>query len=403
MLSDELLKPLLVPNDKKIVLIVADGLGGLSMEEGGQTELETAVKPNLDALAKKSCLGQTVPISPGITPGSGPAHLALFGYDPLKYQIGRGVLEALGINLEMTPRDVAARANFATMNSDGIITDRRAGRIPTEKNVELCAKLQAAIKKIDQAEVIIRHGKEHRFVVLFRGHNLCGELADTDPQHEGLKAHRSRYMCADGQPTSLIVDKFVAMANEVLKNEHPANTILLRGFAKHPDIPSMYDRFGIKTAAIAAYPMYKGLAKLVGMTELETGPSAEEEFRTLDRNYDKFDFFYIHIKKTDSYGEDGNFAAKVKVIEELDAALPLVTKLNPDVLVITGDHSTPARLKGHSWHPNPFLLCSPFVRTDGFNAFNEQNCARGSLGTFPSVEAMPLMLANALKLDKFGA
>jgi 2,3-bisphosphoglycerate-independent phosphoglycerate mutase len=344
-----------------------------------------------------------VPISPGITPGSGPAHLALFGYDPLQYQIGRGVLEALGINLEMTPKDVAARANFATMDSTGTITDRRAGRIPTEKNVELCAKLQAAIKKIDQAEVIIRHGKEHRFVVLFRGHNLCGELSDTDPQHEGLKAHRSRYLCTEGQPTSLIVDKFVAMANEVLKNEHPANTILLRGFAKHPDIPSMYDRFGLKTAAIAAYPMYKGLAKLVGMTELETGPSAEEEFKTLDRNYDKFDFFYIHIKKTDSYGEDGNFAAKVKVIEELDAALPLVTKLHPEVLAITGDHSTPARLRGHSWHPNPFLLYSPFVRSEGLSAFNEQNCARGSLGTFPSVEAMPLMLANALKLDKFGA
>ncbi|MDP2807071.1 MAG: 2,3-bisphosphoglycerate-independent phosphoglycerate mutase [bacterium] len=403
MLSDELLKPLLVPNDKKIVLIVADGLGGLPLETGGKTELETAVKPNLDALAKKSCLGQTVPVSLGITPGSGPAHLALFGYDPIKYQIGRGVLEALGIGLEMTPKDVAARANFATVNSDGIITDRRAGRIPTEKNMELCAKLQAAIKKIDQAEVIIRHGKEHRFVVLFRGHNLCGDLADTDPQHEGLKPYRSRYMCSEGQPTALIVDKFVAMANEVLKNEHPANTILLRGFAKHPDIPSMYDRFGIKTAAIAAYPMYKGLAKLVGMAELETGPSTEEEFKTLDRNYDKFDFFYIHIKKTDSYGEDGNFAAKVKVIEELDAALPLVTKLNPDVLVITGDHSTPARLKGHSWHPNPFLLYSPYVRSEGFSAFSEQNCAQGSLGCFPSASAMLLMLANALKLDKFGA
>ena len=403
MLSDELLKPLLVPNGKKIVLIVADGLGGLPMETGGKTELETAVTPNMDALAARSCLGQTVPVSLGITPGSGPAHLALFGYDPIKYQIGRGVLEALGIGLEMTPKDVAARANFATVNPDGIITDRRAGRIPTEKNMELCAKLQAAIKKIDNVEVIIQHGKEHRFVVLFRGNNLCGDLADTDPQHEGLKPYRSRYMCSEGQPTALIVDKFVAMANEVLKNESPANTVLLRGFAKHPDIPSMYDRFGIKTAAIAAYPMYKGLAKLVGMTELETGPSTEEEFKVLDRNYDKFDFFYIHVKKTDSYGEDGNFAAKVRVIEELDAALPLVTRLNPDVLVITGDHSTPARLKGHSWHPNPFLLCSPYVRTEGFTAFSEQNCARGSLGCFPSASAMPLMLANALKLDKFGA
>jgi 2,3-bisphosphoglycerate-independent phosphoglycerate mutase len=403
MLSDELLKPLLTPNGKKIVLIVADGLGGLPREIDGKTELEAAAKPNMDALAKKSCLGLTVPVSLGITPGSGPAHLALFGYDPVQYQIGRGVLEALGIGLEMTPRDVAARANFATMAADGTITDRRAGRIPTEKNQELCAKLQAAIKKIDNTEVIIRHGKEHRFVVLFRGPNLCGDLADTDPQHEGLKAFRARYNCAEGQPTAQIVDKFVAMANEVLKNEHPANTILLRGFAKHPDIPSMYERFGVKAAAIAAYPMYKGLAKLVGMTGLETGVTPEESFKVLDQNYDKFDFFYIHVKKTDSYGEDGNFNAKVQVITELDAALPLVTKLNPEVLVITGDHSTPARLKGHSWHPNPFLLHSEYVRSEGHDTFTERACAAGTLGRFPAVEAMPLMLANALKLAKFGA
>jgi 2,3-bisphosphoglycerate-independent phosphoglycerate mutase len=403
MLSDELLRPLLTPNDRKIVLIVADGLGGLPREIDGKTELEAAAKPNMDALAKKSCLGLTVPVSLGITPGSGPAHLALFGYDPVQYQIGRGVLEALGIGLEMTPRDVAARANFATMDDGGTITDRRAGRIPTEKNQELCAKLQAAIKKIDQVEVIIRHGKEHRFVVLFRGPNLCGELADTDPQHEGLKAFRARYMCAEGQPTAQIVDKFVAMANEVLKNERPANTVLLRGFAKHPDIPSMYERFGVKAAAIAAYPMYKGLAKLVGMTGLETGVSPEEGFKVLDQNYDKFDFFYIHVKKTDSYGEDGNFNAKVQVITELDATLPLVTKLNPEVLVITGDHSTPARLKGHSWHPNPFLLHSEYVRPEGHDTFTERACALGGLGRFPAVEAMPLMLANALKLAKFGA
>lgn len=403
MLDDSLLQELLVSNDKKIVLIVADGLGGLPRDIDGQTELEAAAKPHIDALAIKSVCGLTTPISYGITPGSGPAHLALFGYDPVKYQIGRGVLEALGIGLEMTPRDVAARANFATMDPKGLITDRRAGRIPTEKNMELCAKLQAAIPAIDGVEVIIRHGKEHRFVVLFRGDGLSGNLHDTDPQREGLPAIEPKGFFEEDLKLAGVTAKFIARANQLLKNQHPANTLLMRGFAKHPDIPSMNKRFGLKAAAIAAYPMYKGLAKLVGMTELDTGQTIEDEFEALRLYYNDFDFFYIHIKKTDSYGEDGNFNAKVQVITELDDAMPMVSKLNPDVLVITSDHSTPARMKGHSWHPNPFMLHSPYVRPDGLDSFNERNCAYGSLGCFPAVEAMPLMLANALKLGKFGA
>jgi len=403
MLDDSLLQELLVSNDKKIVLIVADGLGGIPREIDGLTELEAAAKPHIDALALKSVCGLTVPISYGITPGSGPAHLALFGYDPIKYQIGRGVLEALGIGLDMTPRDVAARANFATMDKNGLITDRRAGRIATEKNMELCAKLQAAIPGIDGVEVIIRHGKEHRFVVLFRGDGLSGNLHDTDPQREGLAAIEPKAFFEEDIKLAEVAKKFIAQANQVLNKEHPANTLLMRGFAKHPDIPSMNKRFGLRAAAIAVYPMYKGLAKLVGMTELDTGQTIEDEFETLRLYYNDFDFFYIHVKKTDSYGEDGNFNAKAQVITELDAAMPMVSKLDPDVLVLTGDHSTPARMKGHSWHPNPFMLHSPYVRPDGLDGFTERNCAYGSLGCFPAVEAMPLMLANALKLGKFGA
>lgn len=403
MLDDAIIQQLLIPNDRKIVLLVADGLGGLPREIDGQTELEAAAKPNLDSLAHRSACGLTVPVSLGITPGSGPAHLALFGYDPVQCQIGRGVLEALGIGLEMTPKDVAARANFATMDAQGLITDRRAGRIPTEKNAELCRKLQQAIPAIDDVEVIIRHGKEHRFVVLFRGDGLSGRLADTDPQREGLAAAEPQAFFQEDIKLAETAKKFVARANQVLQGEHPANSLLMRGFAKHPDIPPLGKRFGLRAAAIAAYPMYKGLAKLVGMAELDTGQSIEDEFETLRLYYNDFDFFYIHVKKTDSYGEDGNFNAKVQVITELDAALPMVTKLNPDVLAVTGDHSTPAKMKGHSWHPNPFLIHSAYVRPDRQDSFTEANCARGSLGRFPAVEAMPLMLAHALKLSKFGA
>lgn len=403
MLSDELLQTLIVRNDAKIVLIVADGLGGLPRELDGKTELETAAKPNLDTLAARSICGLTVPISPGITPGSGPSHLALFGYDPMRYQIGRGVLEALGIGLTMTPDDLAARANFATRNEQGLITDRRAGRIPTERNMELCRKLQEAIPSIGDVEVIIRHGKEHRFVVIFRGQGLAGGLPDTDPQKEGLAPVVPSALFDDMAKTVRVVTEFIERANKALAGQSPANTVLLRGMAKHPDVPSMSERFGLRAAAIAAYPMYKGLAKLVGMTELETGQTVEEEFETLRLYYKDFDFFYLHVKKTDSHGEDGNFSAKARVISELDALMPMATKLEPEVLVVTSDHSTPSKLKGHSWHPNPFLLHSQYALFGGVDEFTERNCARGGLGIFPAVEAMPLMLAHAQKLAKFGA
>lgn len=403
MLNDETLQGLIVRNDRKIVLIVADGLGGLPREIDGKTELETAAKPNLDALAAKSACGMTVPISPGITPGSGPSHLALFGYDPIRYQIGRGVLEALGIGLAMTPNDLAARANFATKDAQGLITDRRAGRIPTERNMELCHRLQEAIPSIGDVEVIIRHGKEHRFVVIFRGEGLAGGMPDTDPQKEGLAPVVPSALFDDMAKTARVVAEFIDRANRALADQHPANTVLLRGMAKHPDVPSMAERFGLKAAAIAAYPMYKGLAKLVGMTELETGQTIEDEFETLRLYYKDFDFFYLHVKKTDSYGEDGNFSAKVQVISELDACIPAAVKLGPDVLVVTSDHSTPSKLKAHSWHPNPFLLYSEYALFGGVDEFTERNCARGALGIFPAVEAMPLMLAHAQKLAKFGA
>ena len=309
----------------------------------------------------------------------------------------------MGIGLELTPQDVAARANFATMDPGGVITDRRAGRIATENNQMLCLKLQSSITSIDDAQVIIRHGKEHRFVVVFRGPGLSGDITDTDPQHEGKKPLPPKTVFSDAEKTAGIVEKFLIRANQALKDDLPANTVLMRGFAKHPEIPSFKERYGLKAAAIAAYPMYKGLARLVGMADLPTGETVEEQFQTLRDRYQDFDFFYIHVKKTDTFGEDGNFNAKVQVLNELDAALPMVTKLNPDVLVLTGDHSTPARMQGHSWHPNPFLIYSPYVRPDHSDSFTERNCSKGSLSRFPAVEAMPLMLANALKLSKFGA
>jgi len=401
MVSEHIYRELSVKNDKKIILLVMDGLGDIPIN--GKTPLEAANTPNLDALVKQSETGLTYPVSMGITPGSGPAHLSLFGYDPLKYDIGRGVLEALGIDLNLGKKDIAIRANFASTDKNGIITDRRAGRIPTVKNNELCKLLSSKIEQIEDVQIIIKSGKEYRFVVVFRGDGLSDCVTDTDPQQVGLKPNTSTPLDNKGAKTARIVNSFVEMASSLLMDETPANFALLRGISKYPDIPSMQELFKLTPAAIAAYPMYRGLAKLVGMKILETGSDTASEFETLKTNWAKFDFFYIHIKKTDSYGEDGNFRKKVSVIEEVDTYIPKILELQPDCFVVTGDHSTPCKMKSHSWHPVPFLLYSPFVRRNNSNTFTEFECLKGTLGNFKAVNAIPLMLAHTLKLKKYGA
>ncbi len=396
----EILKTLVTKTDSKMILLVMDGLGGLPVN--GKTEVEAAQTPNLDRLVAENVCGLTDSIDRGITAGSGPGHLGLFGYDPTEYEIGRGVLEALGVGLEMTPLDVAARGNFATRNETAI-TDRRAGRIPTELNKKLCAKIADAIPEIDGVKIIIHSGMEHRFVVLFRGEGLDGRIADADPQTPGLPPKLAQALAPEAERTAEIANTFIRKVEEVLKDEHPANTILLRGFAKYPDIPNMEERFALTPAAIATYPMYRGLAKLVGMTLLDTGTTVADEVETLKEHWESFDYFFLHVKKTDSYGEDGNFEKKVAVIEEVDRAIPEILSMKPDVLVVTADHSTPALLKSHSWHPNPYLLVNRYIRPDEVTRFSERAFVHGGLGRFLAKDGIALMLAHAQKLKKFGA
>ena len=400
-MQEEILKEVTVKTPSKIVLLVIDGVGGIPVE--GRTELEAAHRPNLDRLASEGICGLTDPVYPGITPGSGPGHLALFGYDPLRYEIGRGVLEALGIGMELAPGEVVARANFATLDQEGLVLDRRAGRIPTERNEELCRRLQREIQEVEGVRVEIRPGREHRFVVKFSGEGLDDRIADTDPQKEGLPPRPPSALAPEAERTAKVVEAFLQRAHQVLKGEEPANGVLMRGFSRLPDIPSMEELFKLTPACIASYPMYRGLAKLVGMEVLEVGETIAEEFAALKRHFQDFDFFYLHVKKTDSFGEDGNFSAKVQVIEEVDRHIPQLLELEPEVIVVTADHSTPSALKGHSWHPNPFLLRSPYERRDDVDRFTEAACARGALGRFRAVEAMTMMLAAALKMKKFGA
>jgi 2,3-bisphosphoglycerate-independent phosphoglycerate mutase len=396
------LKNLVVPAQTKIALILIDGLGGLPLEPGGKTELETAHTPNLDALAAQSALGLADPVAPGITPGSGPGHLGIFGYDPLRYEIGRGVLEALGIDFDLGPRDVAARGNFASVDAAGLLTDRRAGRIPTEVNRKLVNLLRTI--KLPGVEIFVETVKEHRFVFVMRGAGLGDALSETDPQKTGLPALPVKALDAKSRKAARLANQFIAKARKLLADQHPVNMILLRGFAKHPAIPSYQEVFGLNAAAIAVYPIYRGLAKLLGMKMLKVdGETVADEFGALEKHWDAYDFFYLHVKKTDSAGEDGDFARKVHVIEEVDALIPRLLALKPDVVIVSGDHSTPALLKAHSWHPVPTLLYSRFVRADGIAEFGECACARGSLGRLRAKELMPIALSNAQRLAKFGA
>ncbi len=398
--KEKFIKDLCIETDSKIVLLVMDGLGDLP--QNGATTLEAASIPNLDSLARTGCCGLTDPIFRGITPGSGPAHLSLFGYDPTKYILGRGILEALGVNIDVTQNDMVARGNFATLKGD-LIVDRRAGRISTEKNLELCAKLNETIKEIDGTKISFFTGKEHRFVIKFTAQGLSDQLSDADPQKENKPIVYPEPISSEAKRTAEIVNKVMDKVTETLRAEKKANTILLRGFSKFPSIPSMEDLFKLKPAAIANYPMYKGLAKLVGMDVLDVGSELADLFESLKKDYHKYNFFYVHVKKTDSYGEDGNFQAKKEIIEKTDRFIPVILGLKPDVLVVTSDHSTPCLLKSHSWHPNPFLMHSKYAQTDNVKKFTEKECSHGYLGRFRSLYAMPLMLAHAGKLVKFGA
>ena len=397
------LPPLLRESSSKIILLVMDGLGGLPIEPGGPTELEAAHTPIMDKLAAEGVLGQVTPIRPGITPGSGPAHLALFGYDPLEYEIGRGVLESVGVGLTVGLGDIAARGNFCTLDDQGNISDRRAGRISSEEAKPLVERLKSV--EVPGVTTEVRHVKEYRFAIVMRGENLHPDILDTDPQRTGVPPLPAKAHSTAAESTAALFNQWIAKAQQALSDQPKANGMTLRGFSTDPRLPNFKDSYGLNAAAISVYPMYKGVASLVGMQVINfVGEAPEDEFAALQEVWEDHDFFFIHIKKTDSKGEDGDFAGKAKIIESVDQALPQILDLQPDVLMITGDHSTPAHMKTHSWHPVPFLMWAPATaRPDDQQSFGERACNHGGFGNFPSIHAMPLALAHAGRLEKFGA
>jgi 2,3-bisphosphoglycerate-independent phosphoglycerate mutase len=393
-----------IPAQTRIVMVILDGLGGLPMQPGGKTELESANTPNFDRLASFSSLGLSMPVGPGITVESGPGHLALFGYDPLQYRIGRGVLEAIGLGIELDPCDIAVRGNYCRVDENGVVVDRRAGRIPTEISQELSKLLSTRIEDVSfQVETV----REHRLSIVLRGPGLSADVSESDPQKDGIPPIPIRANSPAAEKTAQVVNRFVERACQVLRAftpSPPANMILLRGFDTYPNFPTFLKGYGLKAAAIAVYPTYCGIARLVGMQVLPVqGGTAADEFTTLEMNWNDFDFFYLHIKETDLAGEDGDFSRKVKIIEEVDDLMPRLMALRPDVVIVSGDHSTPAALKGHSWHPVPAMIYGKYVRADGIAEFGESACRHGSLGILPAKHLMPIALANALRLAKYSA
>jgi 2,3-bisphosphoglycerate-independent phosphoglycerate mutase len=388
------------PTHSKVVMLVADGLGGAPHPETGRSELEVARTPNLDRLASHSACGLTTPVLPGITPGSGPGHLSLFGYDPVKYLIGRGVLEALGIGVNLQDGDVAARGNFCTLDAQGKLVDRRAGRISSQESIPLCEKLDRI--DVPGLEVLIFPVQDYRFVALFRGQGLSEDVTETDPQILDVPPRLVDALSPGAERTAAAANALIEGAREVLGDRDRANMVLLRGFSQMPALPSFGQSYRLNPAAIAAYPMYRGLAKVAGMTVIPTGSNFKAEVETLRQHFQEHDFFYLHYKPADAAGEDGNFDAKVQALETLDEFIPSILDLNPDAFIVAGDHATPSILAGHGWQPVPLLIHSQLTVGEGVEAFNERACATGSIGRIPATQVMFLALAHAGKLIKFG-
>ena len=400
MIDQEELRDCYTSTSSKIVLLVVDGLGGLAHPDTRLSELETANIPNLDAMAQESACGLTTPVLPGVAPGSGPGHLALFGYDPLKHLIGRGALEALGIEVALQPGDVAARGNFCLVDGDGLLVDRRAGRIPTEFSAPLCERLDKI--EIDGVQIDVFPVQDYRFVLRLRGEGLSELISETDPQVTGAAALPVKPLTPEAKRTAELVNEFVSQASKLLAEEERANMVLLRGFAQMPNLPPMNDAYQLNTAGIAAYPMYRGLAEVAGMKVIPTGRTFGDEVETLRQNFDNHDFFFIHYKPADAAGEDGDFDAKVKCLEDLDRFIPQIRELNPDVFLVAGDHATPAIMAAHSWHPVPFMLHSKLTRGEGVPRFNERTCAQGSVGSILATQVMLLAMSHAGKLQNYG-
>ncbi|HVP15020.1 MAG TPA: 2,3-bisphosphoglycerate-independent phosphoglycerate mutase [Terriglobales bacterium] len=405
-MAHSLLESLVLDNQSRIVLLVLDGLGDLpNPERGWRTPLEAARTPNFDAIAPASAMGRILPVAPGITPGSGPGHIALFGYDPLETVVGRGVLEAIGAGFELEPGDVAARANFCTVDAAGVVTDRRAGRIPSEECARLVERLKGVVSRIEDVDLLLRAGKGHRFVVVLRGPGLAGDVSDADPHKEGKAVPRVEPLTDEpgAAKTARVVNAFVERAAQALAAERPANAVLARGLSARPRFPGFGERFRLRAVALAAYPMYRGVAQLAGMRVEPAGETPADAFAAAGRVWNDYDFFFIHVKGTDQAGEDGKFEPKVATIEAVDQALPALLALKPDVLCVTGDHSTPVPVRQHSWHPVPVLVHAPFCGADQMPRFHEKNARAGSLGVLPSKDLMAVLLANAGRLDKYGA
>ncbi len=406
---------------RRILLIIFDGLGDRPVKElGSKTPLEAAPKANLDWFANNGMNGLLDPIGPGIRPGSDTSHLALFGYDPLEVYTGRGPFEAAGVGIELQRGDVAFRCNFASVDENRVLTDRRAGRIKdgTDKLAESLDGM-----KLGRVKVLFRAGTEHRAVLVLRGKGLSPKVTDTDPHEEGQKIPESKPLEPKAKATAKALNAFTRRAYDILsehpvnkarvaKGEAPANMVVARGAGIAPDLPPISEKLGVKAAGIAGVALIKGMFRAVGMDVLEvkgaTGgldtdmvAKAEAALKALET----YDLVVVNVKAADLCGHDGRSADKIKVIERIDQMMGhFKANLPPDVIfAFTADHSTPVAVMDHSGDPVPVTIYGDGIRVDEVPHFDERSAAHGSLGRIRGRDLMPILLNQANRTEKFGA
>ncbi|QKQ99801.1 2,3-bisphosphoglycerate-independent phosphoglycerate mutase [Metallosphaera tengchongensis] len=410
----------------KILLIVGDGLGDRQVTQlKGKTPLEAADKPNIKSILNSSIMGLMDPIGPGIVPGSDTSHLAIFGLDPYKYYKGRGSFEALGAGATLNEGDVAFRGNFATVDSEMRIIDRRAGR-KIDEAADLVRELNDKINEIEGVKVRFYKGTEHRVSVVLSGDAMSDKVSDTDPHEVGSRVLQSRPIDSSpgSEKTAKIVNALTQRIYQVLSESPinnkrkaeglpPANIILLRGASIHSELPKLKDYTGLKGAAVSATALIKGVSKSLGM-EVITPPGAtggidtdymakaDAAIKLLESDYD---LVFLHVKATDAASHDGLVSEKVRAIEMIDRVIGKIFDIYGTdlVLLFTGDHATPVELKEHSGDPVPILLYAPVnIIPDELGGFDERQARHGSLKII-GLNIINLLLNYSNRASKYGA
>ncbi|MCK4443355.1 MAG: 2,3-bisphosphoglycerate-independent phosphoglycerate mutase [Thermoplasmata archaeon] len=406
---------------KKILLIILDGMADRPVAVlGSKTPLQAANTPNMDWFAKNGMCGQMDPIAPGVRPGSDTSHLAILGYNPHEVYTGRGPFEAAGVGLPMEHGDIAFRCNFGTIDADGTVRDRRAGRI-RKGTSEIARDLDGM--PIEGVKVIFKEATEHRAVLILRGDGLSPKVTDVDPHAVGVKYHECEALEPEAGRTAEIVNEFVERSREILadhevnkkrlkEGDFPANIILPRGSGVFPHLDSLEERFGIRSAAICGVTLIKGICRVAGMKILDVdGATGGLDTDMIAKGkaaieaLESYDFVFLNVKAPDICGHDGDPEGKVKVAERLDMMMSFIRKelRNDVIMAVTSDHSTPVSVRDHAGDSVPLIVYGKDIRVDEVSSYDEISVTKGILGRIRGSDLIHILLDQSGRAEKFGS